>query len=1848
MISIPNYQITNKIYQSAHSLVYRGVRDEDNQPVILKILKEDYPTPTKLTHYRQEYEIIRNLTIDGVIKTSGLEKYQNTLIIILEDFGGESLKNLMAISPFETEGNLANSEDFGGESLKAISPFKKGTIRPISFLPLAIQLAEILGKIHAANVIHKDINPSNLVLNPNTGQLKIIDFGISTVLPRENPTFKNPNQLEGTLAYLSPEQTGRINRSVDYRTDLYSLGGTFYELLSGRVPFDSTDSLELIHCHIAKTPVPVCEIKTDVPLILSDIVMKLMAKNVEDRYQSAFGLKWDLEKCLAHLKDDQSLGSLNKNRQSLGGLKSLNFKLAQNDFSGRFQIPQKLYGRENDVKTLLQAFERVTGQIGNGTETKELMLVAGYSGVGKTALVNEIHKPITATRGYFIAGKYDQYQRNIPYSALTQAFNKFCQDLVSESEEQLAIWKKQILNAIGPNGQVLIEVIPNLQWVIGPQPEVAQLGAVESQNRFLWLFQNFVKAISQPEHPLVIFIDDWQWADSASLNLLKIVMTDPDIQPLLIIGAYRANQVDATHPFIMTLETLRKQQTIINTVTLDNLSYQDVNALIAETLQCDKGAAQPLTELVYEKTHGNAFFTTAFLKALYDEALLVFDFKTQKWQWAVDKIRQKGMTNNVVELMVATIQNCPANTQAVLKLAASVGNPFDLQTLSIIYKQTPKQTLEALWQAITVGLITPLDDNYKLVESVDQTTPPVGQSRFKFQHDRIQQAAYALIAEAEKSAIHLEIGRLLLANTNLPQALQQEESQGSLEKHQGQLDEHLFDIVNQLNGGHTLITNEVEKATLARLNWQAGKKAKDSTAYQSATNYLALGIQLLGETAWNAHYEIAFELYQEQGECEFLRGNFERSEQLLAIALEKAQSKFEKAKVYLIKITQLSGQGKYLQALATMIEALNLLGMNVPLLDDSYAKATAVEIALSQTRQIEELWHLPLMQNQEMKLCTQIIAIATDSIIIGCPEMLAFYSAKMVNISIQYGLSTFIPTGYAAFAIVMSAGKDYTRAYQFAALALQLNQEKLINQTEKSKIYNAYSFLSILRKHTNVTAEHFRETYRLALETGNFTYAGYGITELPRYIIPTSLKEGLQATQEAISYCQKANNIPMLFLAQLFEGFINNLQGNSLNKTSFNTNHFTEATFINRFEKAAPVLLALYKRYKIQALTLFECYEQALPLVHERTSWIEAFGAADLSFRNDYYLYAGITVAALYPKANEAAKATYLEILSECMTENQLLNDQCQANFGHPYLILQAEQARLENRTIEAMAFYDKAIASAKQNSYLCHEALASELAAKFWLTHQKQNFAFSYLKEAHYAYGLWGATAKVKDLEEKYPQLLTPSSAATGITSILSTITDTTTVSQSSALDFASLLKASQALASEIELKPLLTKLMTSVIENAGAQQGFLVIKKNGQWVIEAEGAIEKTAEVSKSSALYRGPSTTPFDRPSVKVKTAEVSKTSEISGRLPTTLINYVLHSQEHVVLNNAANKNPFSQDSYLKTQQPKSVLCTPLRHQGQLTALLYLENNLITGAFTPERLEVLKMLSAQAAISIENANLYNQLEKKVAERTQELSKTLDNLKATQAQLIESEKMASLGNLVAGVAHEINTPLGTGITAASTLIAKTETTANAYDNKQLKASALKAYFDRTLRGSRLILNNLERASELVQSFKQVAVDQTNLEKRTFAVKNTIEDTLINLKPRLKRTQHQITVNGDDDIQIESYPGAFSQIITNLVINSLNYAYPNGADGHLRFNWHQKEQRLILEYSDDGCGIPADNLGKIFEPFFTTGRGKGGTGLGLHIVYNLTTQKLQGTIHCDSKIGVGTTFTLNLPVKIK
>ncbi len=1538
-IILPGYSVDALIYESENSLVYRGRRIGDEQPVILKLLKEDYPTPAELTRYKQEYAIARDLNIEGAVKAYELLKYQNSLAMVLEDFGGESLKRLIA------EKKIAIAD----------------------FLPIAIQITASLGAIHAANIVHKDINPSNLVFNRKTGQVKIIDFGISTVLSRENPTFGNPNVLEGTLAYLSPEQTGRMNRGVDYRSDFYSLGASFYELLTGQLLFDTTDAMELVYCHLAKQPLPPHQIAPEIPQAISEIVMKLLAKTAEERYQSAWGIQADLQECLAQL---QASGKIEP------------FPLARQDISDKFQIPQKLYGRDAEIEILLKAFDRVASPKETRASQGEtqMMLVAGYSGIGKSALVQEIYKPITEKRGYFISGKFDQFQRNIPYSAVVAAFQLLVRQLLAESEEQLLQWKEKLLAAFGTNGQIITDAIPSVELIVGKQPPVAELGAAEAQNRFNLVFLNFIRVFCQEEHPLVIFLDDLQWADSATLKLIELMVADEETRFLFLIGAYRDNEVSPTHPLMRMLDGLREREIAIAQISLAPLTLEHLTHLIVDTLHADWQSAKPLAELVARKTSGNPFFVSQFLKTLYQENLLVFDSQQRKWQWDIAEIEAMGITDNVVDLTIAKLKKLPDATQEVLRLAACVGNQFDLHALSIIRETAPAETFRDIVPAIQEGPIVPLSE-LSLGESSDPIESPLLILDYKFLHDRVQQAAYALIDEDAKRAVHLQIGRMLLHN---------------LSPHE--LETKIFEVVDHLNLSLDSIADSAERDELARLNLEAGKKAKDATAYAASLQYLKAGIACLTGDYWRVkrsyplgnRYDLALALHQQRAEVEYLNGNFAESEALINLILQQVDTPKEKAEIYNLLLAQYTMSARYLEAIEAGEKALELLGISLP--KEDFKKALDLEVSQAKahlgSREIASLIDAPEIAIEEKRLAIQLLVNIDPPAYFGKQELYPIIVSKVANLSLQYGNIAESAKGFVTFGIVLgSILGDYKSGYEFGKLAVRLS-DKFRDFSQKCSACLVFAgHLNHWVKHIKWAEAIFNDSYQAGLEVGELRHSGYALEHQLRYLFyqGKNLEPLVENVAKFLPFSEKNKNQWATDGMLGFQLAIWNLSGRTSGKFEFHNDEINETEYLaNCRAHNSFAWLCTFNIFKCQILYLYGQLEEAYQHSLEAEKYISfVLGHFQSS---EYVFHSALVLAGLCSEAPPEKREFYWEKLEQHQKKMKIWAENCPENFSHKFLLIAAEMARILGQELEAIDLYDRAISAAKEQDFIQNEALGNELAAKFWLAKGKQDFAQIYMRKARQLYQLWGAKQKVEDLQERYPQLLEKTQAGSRLKeSITLTINTTTGGSAGEALDLATVIKASQAIAGEILLDKLLSKLMQLAIENAGAQKGFLILSNNERLTIEATGEGESEIIGDRSLPV-------------------------EEAKNLPISLIQYVARTHENVVLNDATREGIFTGDNYIIAHQPKSILCAAIVNQGKLTGILYLENNIAAGAFTSDRLEVVRILSAQAAISIENALLYRTLEQKVEERTAQLAEANREITLLNSRLkAENMRMAA-----------------------------------------------------------------------------------------------------------------------------------------------------------------------------------------------------------------------------------------------
>src|SRR5919199_66913 len=1266
-VTLTGYHILDKIYSGSRTQVYRGIRTSDQKPVVLKLLLSEYPTFKELVQFRNQYTIAKNLDLSGIVKPLALENYRNGYVLVMEDEGCVSLKQEIG-----NRGGMGRSAN----SLK-------------EFLNIAIQIVQTLEGLSRNRIIHKDIKPDNILIHPETKQVKLIDFSIASLLPRENQEIQNPNVLEGTLAYMSPEQTGRMNRGIDYRTDFYSLGVTFYELLSGQLPFQSIDPMELVHCHLARIPTPLIQVNPSIPQMVNHIIMKLMAKTAEERYQSAFGLKHDLEMCLRQIED---IGNISP------------FPLGRRDISDRFFIPEKLYGRETEVTTLLAAFDRVSQ--GN----TEMMLVAGFSGIGKTAVVNEVHKPIVRQRGYFIKGKFDQFGRSEPFSAFLQAFRDLMGQLLSESDAKVEQWKTQVLAALGENAQVIVEVIPELERIIGEQPPAPELVATAAQNRFNRLFENFISIFATKEHPLVIFLDDLQWADSASLKLIQLLTSDRSRRYLFLIGAYRDNEVFPAHPLMVTLADIQTTGAAVNTITLEPLDPFHLNCLIADTLACSTALALPLTELVYQKTQGNPFFSTQFLKSLHEDGIIEFNCEARYWQCDIVRVRTLALTDDVVEFMAIQLRKLPSRTQEVLKLAACIGNQFDLATLAIVDENSTTETATALWKALQEGLILPVSDVYKFYQeggnslSITSTGEESQQlpvkndhlAKYKFFHDRVQQAAYSLIPEEQKRSTHLKIGQRLLKNT--PEV---------------EREERMFDIVNHLNMGVKLITHELEREQLARLNLVAGKKAKAATAYSAAVEYFNSGRELLAVNSWENQYELTLALHTEAAEVAYLSGDFDRMETLASIVESCAKTLLEKVKVYEVQIQAYMAQYKLQEALNTGLPVLKQLGVEFP----SEPNLSDIGQALGETASIlsgkgtEDLIDLPLMTDPQQIATITILSSLFTPAYIALPPLAPLVVCKQVNLSVQCGNASLSPYAFAIYSYLLCGMGDIERGYQLGELALHLVSKLNAKEIQAKTSAMVHSSIQIWKKHLRNTLKPLLSDYSCGLETGELEFAGYAMFQYSYY----SYFIGKQLTKlegEIANYADAVSKIhqeaALSYLKICWQAVLN-LIGTTQDPDSLKGEAYDEETMLQLYQQTNNSLGIHYLYlHKLVLCYLFENYPEALKNIAQIESYLSAAsGQITVAL---FYFYDSLVSLAVYSDTPQSEQQELLDRVEANQEKMQKWADHAPMNHLHKFYLVEAERHRVLGEKIEAIGMYDKAIALAKENEYLNEEALAHEL----------------------------------------------------------------------------------------------------------------------------------------------------------------------------------------------------------------------------------------------------------------------------------------------------------------------------------------------------------------------------------------------------------------------------------------------------------------------------------------------------------------------------------------------------------
>lgn len=1756
MLTLGGYTLVVQLHQGRETAIYRGTRESDGAPIVAKLLRTRLPSAFQVAKLRHEFTLLANLSHPGVVRVHEFVERGGRAALIMEDPGGLSLSQLLAARELAL-----------GDSLQ-----------------LAVQLAAAVAAIHAEGVLHLDIKPQNVIVHPDDLAPKLIDFGTATRIVDNYAAQPQAATLEGTLAYMPPEQTGRTSLPVDQRSDLYSLGMTLYQLFTRAHPFDSREPLELIYAQIARVPPPMHELRPAIPPQLSLVVAKLVAKDPNARYQTARGLVADLVELSARWQRRAS---------------DLEFPLARQDRVARLRRPRRLQGREAELERASSAFAaaRQSGA--------RLLAITGPAGVGKSTFIAHLGERLALAGATRCAGKCDQAARGIPYAPLAAALRDLIAQMIALPEAAFTRWRDALRERAAAALRALVELVPELERVCGPCPPLHEVSPSEAKSRFYWAIRGLLEVSAAPERPLVITIEDLQWIDPASLELLRALLAEPRGLPVFIMASWRQHEA-AERPQI---EWLRGEGATIDELAFESLGLAGTAALVADILASDEAEVEGLAELVYARTLGNPFFTEQLLQSLHERGLLCHDGSSGRWSWDAAALREAPGADDVVELMLARLKRLSGAARSALQAAACVGHRFELAHVAHAIDAPLDRVVAALAEALRAGLIVPLQGDHHLLD--DGMEDPallaaLAESgvAYRFLHDRVQQAAGALLGADERRRLHRRIGEGLCSA--------EPETLGN---------ERLFALLSHLGHAASLYDTCEERLRLARLHLLGGARAREGVAFDAAITYFRAGVAALGDDAWSLDRRLRFELGHGVLVCAAFHDAHAFDEAELAALEAHAVSPLERARVEHVRLQVDIIRGRPRESIEAGLCALAALGVVLPTDEQTCAERLPdVMRAIREQmagRCLEALLSLPPILEPALALTVQILADLSSPTNLSYPALYGLVIATQAELSLRHGHAAISSYSYMVYAYYLATThRAHAEAREVGQFALALLERWGAGEVE-CKTRFVFTCFAHLQCPLPAVVEQLECALQAGVRSGDAVYLSYACSHLllARLDLDEPLSALLHASDGYFSHLEKTRVASSMAVQQVARQFIACLQGRTRGAGTLSADGFDDEAFFAAAEASGLTFAVRWQLLaRLELLVLFGHGDQALDAL--RAAERKLSGRLSFYFATKLPWLAVLALALAHPNAAPEARAA---LRREVGGHRDLLAEWAELspeNYAAPLALVDAEIARLDGADAEALRLYEAAAARAQAGRMLSLTALALERCGLFYLERGLQRPALAYLRDACAAYYQWEAHAKVQQLSERFGPLL----QGTGADELgFGDGRQTTGHSSSSTrdqLDLTSAFKGAQALAGEMNLERLLAKVVPIAIENTGAERGVLVLR-------DPEGELSPAADFGIASG--------------------------EAQGGAPMTIVRAVCRTGALVVLRDAsADPGAFRDDPYLRGRQVRSVLCTALVHQGQPLGALYLENSLAAGVFTAHHTRVLHVLASQAAIAIENARLYKMLaeanralEQRVRERTAELTRTLEHLRAAQHQLVESEKLAALGTLVAGIAHEISTPIGVGVTAASVLIERSDGISESYNAGKITRRELERYVDTARQSSAMLLSNLNRAAELIQSFKQVAVDQSSEEKRTFVVRAYIDHVLLSLRPELKRTRLKIEVEGDPQVEIHSYPGAFSQILTNLIMNSLTHAYAPDEAGTLWIRFHEQERGLALEYGDDGCGIEPEHLARIFDPFFTTRRDHGGSGLGLHIVYNLVTQRLGGTIRCTSSLGGGTRFTL-------
>ena len=1512
------YALTTEYGRSSLAWLYRGFRCSDGAPVLAKLQRADLPSLLELARFRHDYDLLASLQLPSIGRACSLETFKNGLAVVIEDPGEMSLHAWLRSTRPEL---------------------------PLA-LDVALALTRAVRQLHELHIIHNDVRPQHFFLSASQpARLTWIDFGRATRLAHGTRAHSTAVQLDESLGYAAPEHTGRMNRVVDKRSDLYSLGVTLYELFCGKLPFEASDPLELVHCHLARQAVPPHAIDPALPTVLSQLVSKLLAKTAEDRYQSAAGVERDLERIAA----------------ALGRGTSPELSLAAEDASGELTIPQKLYGRDAALAELGALTEAAASGM------KRFCLLAGESGIGKSALVAELALRVPV--GRFARGKFDALQRATPYFAIVQACRDVLQTALAEGEERVTVLREALGRNLGANAQVLIELVPELGLVLGAQAPVPHLGALEAQRRFEDVFQGFVRALATPGAPLVLVLDDLQWADAASLGLIQLLLQSRGVSCLLLLGTYRSNEVSALHPLALLIDELGRQRLGPCLIELGPLVRADIVQLLADTFGASAAEVEPLAHTLLAKTQGSPFFIAQFLHTLERSGALIFDRAACAWRWDMARVQAQLATENVVEVVLKRLRSLPLAAESVLRRAACIGHAFDMHTLAMLAADAPGELGSGVWQALEAGLIVPLDASFRYARSPLVASGAGINARFQFLHDRVRQAAYSLLGEDERRHAHLALGRALLATTaaDAPR------------------DERLFEIVDHLNRARSLIGDGAEQRQLAVLNVRAATRARDAAAASASTAYAAVALELFGADAWESAPQLVYQLHLLKAECEYQNGKLDAALEPLDAIESRASALSERATAWRLRCVILTNQGRLADACEAGASAVRRLGLEVPPIGDTASFGPAIRAAFGRfgqalgERAVESLAELPPMTDPERLALIEILTSTVPAAYQSNTELAVFTVLEGARASIEHGNAPHSPFFYCQYAIVhIAATGDIRLADRFGALGVALAARPEHRVAASAVHFLWAGFIAHWCRPYSTCFEHFRKALELGLELGDYVHASYSVTH--------RLGLAVLAGQPLAEIAHDIDDSWELIARtgdQINRAFISACARLTRALTHHTLGHSALDLEPDPRESSGELpssVLALYVAGEAMVRVLAGDFAAALDATERVPPLPGIFYVAP------HRLYHGLALAGLARQSEGAERESLLTRLRADVATFAPWVAACPQNQAAARALLQAELRALEGAPLEALELYDTAIESAREHGLLHLQALGSERCAELYLSRGRGKLARAYLSEAQYLYERWGAGARAAQLATRYPQLLDARAAhpfgvahgqpglAPGADPARATL---------GRLDVATALCVAQAISTELDLGRAVERALRTLAASAGAQRARLLLHEQGTLRLAAELDIDP-------------------DR--VRVELGQPLDPTQ----LPLLVVQYVAQTREAVVLGDASLDPKFRRDPYIRARRPRSVLCAPMLHQGQLGGVLYLEHDGATDAFDPDRCELLQFLAAQSAIAIENARLYgalqaatarlqqaNQnLEREVRDRTEQLRRTLADL--------------------------------------------------------------------------------------------------------------------------------------------------------------------------------------------------------------------------------------------------------------